>query len=61
MMLPFLVQMLQLHTIILPFPSGARGSSSVTVYAIWPQWQKPGYVVRGIVLARGVIVVGDTE
>jgi hypothetical protein len=38
---PFFVQMLQLQRLIVPLPSGASASSSVTVYLIRPQWQLP--------------------
>ena len=36
---PFLVQMVQLHLLILPLPSGASDEGRVTVYFMLLQWQ----------------------
>ena len=40
-----MVQMEQLQLTILPAPSGARASGSVTVYFMLPQWQFASYVL----------------
>lgn len=38
-LIPFLVQIEQLQLHMSPLPSGAKGSSRVTVHLINPQWQ----------------------